>query len=293
MSIKTILVPTEQHDLMTSTLETAVLLARKFESYIEGFALRPAIDNFVAMDPVSSMAMATVKQNDAEAAKQSRASFESFMRDRGIQRAGDAKSPSLSYGWLEAAPDGDDFVGSYGRVFDITVLGRPGDNPQSPRMVTLEAALFESGRAILIAPPSPPPRLGENVLIAWNCSTEQALTTQLAMPILRRATRVTVLTVEGGTVPGPTGAQLARSLQLNGIAAEPVTVSPERRTTGETAACRLLRVRESLCDPGGPSGAGAGIRCRRRRGEFDGNRPDAGGGAHGTLHRRRRRCARP
>jgi len=34
VSIKTILVPTEQHDLMTSTLETAALLARKFESYI-------------------------------------------------------------------------------------------------------------------------------------------------------------------------------------------------------------------------------------------------------------------
>jgi nucleotide-binding universal stress UspA family protein len=243
--MKTILVPIEQHDLMTSTLESALLLGRKFESYIEGFALRPAIDNFVAMDPVSSMAMATVKQNDAEAARQSRAFFESFMRDRNIPRASEAKSSPLSYGWLEAAPDGDDFVGSYGRVFDITVLGRPGDNPQSPRMVTLEAALFESGRAILIAPPSPPSRLGENVLIAWNCSTEQALTTQLAMPILRRATRVTVLTVEGGTVPGPTGAQLARFLQLNGIAAEPVTVSPERRSTGETI---LARAEALGCD---------------------------------------------
>ena len=43
MSFKTILVPTEQHDLMNSTLETALLLARKFDSYIEGFALRIAI----------------------------------------------------------------------------------------------------------------------------------------------------------------------------------------------------------------------------------------------------------
>ena len=43
MSFKTILVPTEQHDLMHSTLETALLLARKFDSYIEGFALRVAI----------------------------------------------------------------------------------------------------------------------------------------------------------------------------------------------------------------------------------------------------------
>ena len=40
MGFKTILVPTEQHDLMTSTLETALLLAQKFDSYIEGFALR-------------------------------------------------------------------------------------------------------------------------------------------------------------------------------------------------------------------------------------------------------------
>ena len=42
MAMKTILVPTEPHDLMTSTLETALLLARCFDSYIEGFALRPA-----------------------------------------------------------------------------------------------------------------------------------------------------------------------------------------------------------------------------------------------------------
>ena len=42
MPFKTILVPTEQHDLMSSTLETAVVLARKFDSYIEGFALRVA-----------------------------------------------------------------------------------------------------------------------------------------------------------------------------------------------------------------------------------------------------------
>src|SRR6516165_5934212 len=42
MSFRTILVPIEQHDLMSSTLETALCLARKFDSYIEGFALRVA-----------------------------------------------------------------------------------------------------------------------------------------------------------------------------------------------------------------------------------------------------------
>jgi len=55
---------------------------------------------------------------------------------------------------LEDTPEGDHFVGSYGRVFDVIVLGRPGRDPKGSRMTTLEAALFESGRPVLIAPPS-------------------------------------------------------------------------------------------------------------------------------------------
>ena len=245
MSMRSILVPTEQHDLMTSTLTTALLVAKRFDGYIEGFAMRPAIDNFVAMDPVSSMAMATVRQNDAEAAKQARSLFEGFMQEHNVPVA-DPNKPALSCSWLDTAPDGDNFVGSYGRVFDVTVLGRPGDQAQSPRMITLEAALFESGRPILIAPPTPPQKLGENILIAWNCSTEQAKTTAFAMPFLHQAKQVTVVTVEGGNVPGPSGAQLARYLRLNGIAAESISVNPEKKsTTGEVL---LARAQALGCD---------------------------------------------
>jgi nucleotide-binding universal stress UspA family protein len=70
-------------------------------------------------------------------------------------------------------------------------------------------------------------------LVAWNCSTEQARVTAFAMPILKRASRVVVLTVEGGAaVPGPTGEQLCRYLQLNEVSAKPLTVS-DGRLTGE------------------------------------------------------------
>jgi N-acetylmuramoyl-L-alanine amidase len=37
-------------------------------------------------------------------------------------------------------------------------------------------ALFESGRPVLVAPPSPRPQMGTSALVAWNCSTEQART---------------------------------------------------------------------------------------------------------------------
>src|ERR1700747_1382898 len=100
---------------MTSTLETALLLARRFDSYVEGFALRPAIDNFAAMDPISGMAMAAGKQRDGEAATQAQSLFEGFMQAHQVPRSIEAKS-ALAWNWFEAAPDGDDVVGSYGRV---------------------------------------------------------------------------------------------------------------------------------------------------------------------------------
>ena len=46
MGFKTILVPVEQHDLMNSTLTTALILARMFDSYIEGFAVHSAFRYF-------------------------------------------------------------------------------------------------------------------------------------------------------------------------------------------------------------------------------------------------------
>ena len=230
--MQTILVPTEQHDLTASMLQSALLLARRFDSYVEGFALFPAMVEIYALDSEISLPI-EVKEHDAEMAQHARAVFEKFMTEQGVPRSSSG-APSLSFDWLADAPDGDAFVGSYGRVFDVIVAGRPGSGRGSrPSLATIEAALFEAGRPVLIAPPAPPQTLGESILIAWNCSTEQARATTAAKPLLRKASRVVVLTVQGGSVPGPTGEQLARYLQRNGVSCEAITVSPEGRSTGE------------------------------------------------------------
>jgi hypothetical protein len=152
VSFRTILVPIEQHDLMTSTLETALSLARKFDSYIEGFALRVANPAACAMAGPTAVMAPNLEHHVAENAKQTRSLFETFMQKHGVPCG--APTAALSSNWLEDAPEGDDFVGSHGRLFDVIVLGRPGHPPKGSRMGTLEAALFESGRPVLIAPPS-------------------------------------------------------------------------------------------------------------------------------------------
>ena len=246
--MKTILVPTEQTSAMEQALTCALLLAEKFAGRIEGFALRPAVAEMVAMDPDAGMTMVAVKENDADMVRQAEELFRAFMQRRGVpqQSAEGSPSPStVAWTWNADAPSGHDFAGSYGRVFDIIVLARPGEEWQSPSMVTLESALFESGRPVLIAPPTAPRSLATNIMIAWNRSTEQARATAFAMPLLNRAERVTILTVEGATVAGPSGEELARSLAAHGIAAATMTLPASKANAGETI---LRKAAELGCD---------------------------------------------
>jgi nucleotide-binding universal stress UspA family protein len=229
--MKTILIPTEDHDAMPAVLEAARLVARTFDSYLEGFAVRPAAGTYVTVEPVSSLAISGAFE--ADTANQARAQFESFMQTHAVPAATAQEAAVYSYAWPRADAAEDAFIGSYGRVFDLIALGRPGPEPQNPRMPPLETALFESGRPVLIVSQSVPQSIGRNVLIAWNRSTQQSRTNAFAMPILRLAEKVTVLTVEGSGVAGPSGEEAARHLRRNGVKAIALTVKPADRTPGE------------------------------------------------------------
>src|SRR5262249_15196770 len=186
MSMKTILVPTESHESMRSALATALMLARRFDSYIEGFALRFRVNEFIAVDMAGAIPLDTLREESVDEARRARALFEAFMREHAVPRSSDTPVGSLSYGWLEDAPEGEDFVGSYGRVFDVIVMSRSQANSIGLHDKAIESGLFDSGRPILIAAPTSPRELGTNVLVAWNCSTEQARATAFAMPLLQR-----------------------------------------------------------------------------------------------------------
>jgi nucleotide-binding universal stress UspA family protein len=244
--MKTILIPTEDHEAMPAVLEAARLIGERFGSYMEGFAVHPAPADFVAVDPVSSLTIASTHDDDEQVERGAEQLFENFMRAHSVP---DAKpGPAVySHRWVRSGALGDAFIGGHGRLFDLIALGRPGREPHDPRMPPLEAALFESGRPALITPSTVPKVIGRNVLIAWNGSTEQTRTTAFALPLLHMAETVTLLSVEGGMTPGPTGEEFAHYLRLNGIAVAAVTVGLGKRTTGEvildyakTQGCDLL-----------------------------------------------------
>ena len=100
MGMKTILVPIENHDAMQSALETALLLGRRCDSYIEGFVLRWAINEFMVGDVVGGMPLETYRQDIAEEARKARQIFETFMQKHDVPRSTET-TESLSFCWLD------------------------------------------------------------------------------------------------------------------------------------------------------------------------------------------------
>lgn len=228
--MKTILIPTEDHDCMPAVLDAARLIARIFDSYMEGLAVRPAVGTYVTVEPVSSLAISGAFDEDT--AREAQATFERSMQANDVPRAGDGIA-RFSWGWPRMEAVDDSTLGSYGRVFDLIVLGRPGRDVENPRMPPLEAALFESGKPVLMVPKASPAAIGRNVLVAWNGSTEQAHTNTFALPLLQRADEVSVLAVEGHTTDGPSAEQAAQHLRRNGVKATALTVKEGSRSAGE------------------------------------------------------------
>ncbi len=244
--MKTILIPTEDHDAMPAVLEGARLVAQMFDSYMEGFSVRPSAASYASIEPVSSLALSATY--DPETATHARDLFETFMRAHNVP-AGSGEPAVYSYGWPRPESAEDYFIGSLGRVFDLIVLGKPGPNPENARAAPLESALFEAGRPVLIMPPAVPKTIGRNVLVSWNHSTEQAHTNSFAMPLLKLAEKVTVLTVAGGSTVGPSGEEAARHLRQNGVKATALTIKRSERTSGEAVGEITLEHADKLgCD---------------------------------------------
>jgi hypothetical protein len=113
-------------------------------------------------------------------------------------------------------------------------------------MTALEAALFDSGRPVLMAPSVAPKSLGETILIHWNASTETARCMLFAMPLLRKAKRVSLIAVEGAIVPGPSVSDAVGYLAANGVTATEKTVTGRGSRPGETILAEAAAVGADL-----------------------------------------------
>jgi hypothetical protein len=234
-AMKSILLPVDQNEQMPSALETARFAADHFDSTVDGVALRPAFQEFIAADPVVAINMPPSDWNEVEFCKTVRQTFDAYAAQHPMKQNKGAR-----FRWRGGSTIQDADLGSLARVYDLTVISRPGN--RGGRLTSLEYALFESGRPVLMAPPTSPNSFGQTVLIHWNASTEVCRAISMAMPILCKAKRVMLFAVEGNIGSGPTAKDALVHLEAHGIAAT-------EKTAGARGKRLLYKVRTVTAGP--------------------------------------------
>ncbi len=133
------------------------------------------------------------------------------------------------------------WVAQYGRFADLILMGRGGPDDGTPE--TLEAALMDTGKPLLIAPATAPSSLGRRIVIAWKDTPEAARAVSCALPFIAGAEQVTILTVlDDADAKDESGGRLLRALRWHNTAVQVRT--PLRGST--SAADVLHREAEAL-----------------------------------------------
>ncbi|MBI3445197.1 MAG: universal stress protein [Magnetospirillum sp.] len=241
-AFKSILVPVGDAASAPAALDTALRLAGRYSSHVVGLHVRadpttavPLVGEGMSGAMVEEM-IALAEGQGAQRAKDARAAFDQACARNGAPLADAPGSSGLSAEWVDMVGREDDVVAWRGRVSDLVVFGHPGGDAEVPAMITLNTALMACGRPLLLCPAEPAPLPGASVAIAWNGSAEAARAVGWAMPFLREAKSVTILTVaeagHGGDIPTPAG-ELATYLAWNGVTATTTILQASASHAGE------------------------------------------------------------
>jgi nucleotide-binding universal stress UspA family protein len=122
----------------------------------------------------------------------------------------------------------------HARHSDLVVLGRPHTDDLMPDNL-IELLLLGCGRPIVIAPVEAPKSVTGTIVVGWKESCGAARALNAALPLLTRANRVVLATVDEGDSPAPEALDhLVRQLAWDGIAAE------TRRTSNKSKPAEAL-----------------------------------------------------
>jgi len=226
MTIARILVPVRGDGKGEHVLAHAAALARRFGAHVETVHCRARARDFM---PYGVSVPGRLRGQIEEAASRFAESeeahlvglFSDLMGRLGLERVAleDAPVDRPTASWSEVDGRMLDVIRVRGRLADLTAVARP-DRDLNIGENSLKAAIFQTGRPVLMCPPAAPPEdFAAHVAIAWNGALEATRAVAMTTPLLRGADRVSVL--DGGAEHERIGGDaLVTYLGQHGVAAE-------------------------------------------------------------------------
>jgi len=200
--IKTILVPATGSDGDSTVFASALMVARAFAAHLDFLHVRPdAAATAVAMASDgggATMVGGLINRLEKEASQREEKAkqlFQGFCEREGLAlRDAPSGSQAPSAQWLREIGAEPYWVAEYGRAADLLVIGRPGED-EGLSLDTIEGALIDSGRPLLIPPATPLTALPEIIAIAWKATPQAARALTAASPFLQIAKQIVILIV--------------------------------------------------------------------------------------------------
>lgn len=187
MALKDILVHIDDTTACGKRLEAAIRLTEAYEAHLIGlYVLRPLM---LPPGAISEMGIGLIES--AQESARVRAGEAEQIFKAATEKAGVASEWRCIEGSALVS-----ILSFHSRYVDLIVGGQTDeDDPQSLGGIMDNVAL-ESGRPVLVVPYIGASRpIGENVLVAWNASREAARAVNDSLPLLKRAKKVDVITI--------------------------------------------------------------------------------------------------
>ena len=201
---KTILTHMTGTDCDQPVLTAALQLARLFSGHLE--CLRVVSDpaallmQAAQMDLVGSMmladALSVVERQNREATQRARAALTEFCKREHIASTDKPLSPNgVSAHWREKTGDEFDELTAQARFHDLAVLAGGAERKGCLPPEGIGQIVVGCGRPVLLVPEKLRQSITKTIAIAWKNTPEAARAVTAAMPLLSKAERIEVLSV--------------------------------------------------------------------------------------------------
>lgn len=235
MAIRRILAPLTGGENDRRVLALACLAARTLEAHLDALFVAPDPDEALPYmgEGVSGAVIEDILRAAKAAAKEAgaaaRKSFEAATAEAKIPVSQPGGPGRTSAQLSEVQGRVGDIVERTSRLADLVVFA---DSAGGAALI--ESALMSAGRPILLTPQSTLPKsIGQTVAIGWDASAEAAHAVTAAMPFLKLAKTIDIITVRVGGLEAKAADDLAGYLALHGLTARERVVDPKGRSVGQ------------------------------------------------------------
>jgi len=238
MTIRRILVPLDGGDQSKAALQAGLAVGQALAAHVSALHVHhDAKDSIPLLGEGMSVAMIEdmiriAETEAAERAAKARALFDEATSQASISISDQPSASGASAAWSEESGREDDTTARRGRLADLIVAPRPTSDSAPSATLTLNAALFETGRPVLVVPPDGATTIGRNIAISWNGSAQAARAIGSAIPLIAKAEQVTVFTIESERTSTGDTPDAAEYLAWHGIEAEAKAITGSAGSVG-------------------------------------------------------------